>query len=549
MANLGSGDKKLGPQVPEKPRSVEDKSKTPDGAHLFSGFKATSEAVQKRFTDEIVIVLCGPIGSPMHRVADRLKQLLEDQFAYETTVIRLSRFIEEHAKKAGTQIPSNGYDRLSTLINLGNDLRQNFGRSYLVEKAIAEIAKYRDEKGVINVDGLPKFKPMRVCHIIDSIKNLDELNLLRDVYGSILFCVGVFSPLSERQNQLERRDMKLPQVFELIDRDSGEEIATGQRVKDVFHRADFFLRIDENSEGVLDQKLVRFIKILLDVSIVTPSIEETAMYLAASAACKSACLSRQVGAAITDFSGKLLAVGWNDVPSFGGGLYGSQINSDASDHRCMAWQEGVCHNDKQKDEVAKVIASELSKAGYLNSDNLDRAVKVIRESRVGALIEFSRSVHAEMHALINAGSVGAGSLKGAKLFCTTYPCHSCARHLIAAGVHEVYFIEPYSKSLAVKLHQDSISEDERSKDKMRLLAFEGVAPKRYKELFEMRSPRKEDGVLIAGNQRSAKIKGPNRLEGFPVLESLVVGELKKKLNLGVNNEENSTSENSKHHAA
>ena len=63
----------------------------------------------------------------------------------------------------------------------------------------------------------------------------------------------------------------------------------------------------------------------------TPTYAETAMYPAASAAGNSACLYRQVGAAVCDKNGEILAVGWNDVPQFEGGLYVADQNDPTSE--------------------------------------------------------------------------------------------------------------------------------------------------------------------------------------------------------------------------
>ena len=49
------------------------------------------------------------------------------------------------------------------------------------------------------------------------------------------------------------------------------------------------------------------------------------------------------------------------------------------------------------------------------------------------------------------------STVGTRLFVTTFPCHNCARHIVAAGVDEVQFIEPYLKSRALPLHGDAIT--------------------------------------------------------------------------------------------
>src|SRR5690349_8629760 len=46
--------------------------------------------------------------------------------------------------------------------------------------------------------------------------------------------------------------------------------------------------------------------------------------------------------------------------------------------------------------------------------------------------------------------------KGATLFCTTFPCHMCARLIIASGVKAVVLIEPYPKSKTHDLYSDSV---------------------------------------------------------------------------------------------
>jgi deoxycytidylate deaminase len=72
------------------------------------------------------------------------------------------------------------------------------------------------------------------------------------------------------------------------------------------------------------------------------------------------------------------------------------------------------------------------------------------------VIEFGRAVHAEMAALMDSARRGV-PVKNATLYCTTFPCHLCARHIVAAGIRRVVYIEPYPKSLAAQLYPDSIA--------------------------------------------------------------------------------------------
>jgi len=117
------------------------------------------------------------------------------------------------------------------------------------------------------------------------------------------------------------------------------------------------------------------------------------------------------------------------------------------------------------------------------------------------IVEYSRSIHAEMNALFNAARSGARTA-GSTLFCTTYPCHNCARHMVTAGVSEVQYIEPYVKSLATELHYDSISSErfkkDKTPDKMVVVPFTGVGPRMYEDFFTKRTELKDDsgGLVI-----------------------------------------------------
>jgi cytidine deaminase len=129
-------------------------------------------------------------------------------------------------------------------------------------------------------------------------------------------------------------------------------------------------------------------------------------------------------------------------------------------------------------------------------------------SKLFDVIEFGRAVHAEMDAISQAARLGT-SLQGARLFCTTFPCHICARHIVAAGIADVTFIEPYDKSRTSELYPDSISIEphEPSQQRANFRAFVGVAPRRYFDMFQMTSERKNaDGGLKKQNAEELRPK-------------------------------------------
>lgn len=106
--------------------------------------------------------------------------------------------------------------------------------------------------------------------------------------------------------------------------------------------------------------------------------------------------------------------------------------------------------------VLKRVAGATTTRGILYKDTgVDQALDVaprgvlrtlgLRGSRLTNLTEFVRAVHAEMEALLSSTRIGV-STRRAILYCTTFPCHNCAKHIIDAGVKRVVYIEPYAKS-------------------------------------------------------------------------------------------------------
>lgn len=129
----------------------------------------------------------------------------------------------------------------------------------------------------------------------------------------------------------------------------------------------------------------------------------------------------------------------------------------------------------------------------------------IAESKVMDLLEFGRVVHAEMSALSDAARNGI-SVDGATLYCTTFPCHICAKLIVAAGIKKVIYLEPYPKSYASDLHGDAIILDSDGPGKkVAFHAFLGVSPFRYRDLFERRKRKDSTGSAQRWNKGQ---KGP-----------------------------------------
>jgi deoxycytidylate deaminase len=217
------------------------------------------------------------------------------------------------------------------------------------------------------------------------------------------------------------------------------------------------------------------------------------MYEAYGAAMRSACLSRQVGAALLDPEGIVIATGTNEVPRAGGGVYGVSFdegdNGHEHDHRCAYRKIGrFCSNTREQNTIIDGLISDIPELSGLSAIRRNALKQELRDGRIGDLLEFSRAVHAEMEAIIAAARKGVTTV-GARLFVTTFPCHYCARAIVAAGIDEVQYVEPYPKSQALALHNDSITVDAKDRKEVKgrrkvlFAPFTGVAPRLYRLAF------------------------------------------------------------------
>jgi deoxycytidylate deaminase len=127
------------------------------------------------------------------------------------------------------------------------------------------------------------------------------------------------------------------------------------------------------------------------------------------------------------------------------------------------------------------------------------------QSMIRNVIEFGRAVHAEMAAIVEAARRGV-DISDCTMFVTTFPCHLCARHIVAAGITKLVYIEPYARSLAAELYPDSIKVETPtiSVDQVLFEPFVGLAPRQYMQLFEARSRKDKDGKAIPFNPDLAK---------------------------------------------
>jgi deoxycytidylate deaminase len=422
-------------------------------------------------------------------------------------------------------------------MNAGDKLREKTGRN---DAAVLALLRYVQEARAA-ITGDRATPATKATYVIHSLKTPEEIKTLRAIYAERFIAIGAHAPRSVRVGALARKiaethhTHKSEGYFETADhyihrdQEGSQDNPFGQSTSQAFPLADVF--VDASTADTIRAGLRPFMELLFSNPFVTPSRDEHAMFHAFGASLRSASLSRQVGASIALPEGEILALGTNEVPKAGGGTYWQGDEPDGRDFRYSprdlshVMRENILANvlerlveagwkpppsqgsaaksgDTEEATLGEVLQSQLD---VLKDDSAAELVRLKRSLLVEDLIEFHRGLHAETAAIVEAAARGA-SLRGATLYCRTYPCHLCAPLIVGSGITRVVFLEPYPKSLVSDFYGDSIASEGRASESQVLFEpFVGIAPRRY-GFFDAQALRRKDreGTVLAWREREAQ---------------------------------------------
>ena len=419
---------------------------------------------------ELVIGLVGAVGTDLEHVTKILSDRLA-KFEYTTKSIRISNDIITPV--AEIEQTKDNYQRIDRLMTAGNKLRKDASdKALLVKAAAAKISQIR-------VDINKKEEPLKKhAFIISSLKHPDEVQALRKIYSNGFFLIGVFAAESRRVEYLiKNKDISPENAELLINRDVDESNPFGQHTRNTYHLSDFFINYDGNIDR-LQHDLWRTLDLMFGSPFVTPTFDEFSMFMAFSASLRSADLSRQVGAVVTK-NKSIVGTGANDVPKYGGGQYWPESNGkEILDQK--GGRDYTLGKDPNVAERQAIIDDILR---GIPADQHGIVRDALNQSKLRNLTEYGRVVHAEMDALLSCARESIGT-QNAELYCTTFPCHNCAKHIISAGIKRVVYVEPYPKSKALDFHGDAITlSTEGPQNKVVFEPFVGVGPRSFFNLF------------------------------------------------------------------
>lgn len=467
---------------------------------------------------ELFIGLVAAVGTDHNQICSIIDDTLR-AFQYKTRIVRIASLLRSIPRFKNLPLPIGPVDvYIEEHQKAGNKFRELIGKeNALASLAIGEIRDLRFKE-----TGSKEKIASRCAYILRSLKTPEEVQLLREIYGNAFVLIACSAPYHARRYYLSERiaqshhqfqqDQFLSTAEKLIQADQEErDNDFGQNLKNTFPRADVF--VDSSDAKSLRTSIERFFDLLFGNTFHTPTRDEYAMFQATGAQLRSSEPGRQVGAAVATDDGNIIAVGTNEVPKAGGGLYWTGDEPDSRE-----FLRGEDSSDVHKRSLVEDLLNRLNKDGWLHPDKSRIPISKLAEmamdekkctnfssAHVTDLIEFGRAVHAEAAAICDAARRGV-SIAQASMYVTTFPCHLCARLIVAAGIARVVFIEPYTKSLTLQLFPDSMTADKLEGGigvRIPLEPFVGVAPRSYMQLFTMRKRKTDDGKIVIFERSTA----------------------------------------------
>jgi len=215
--------------------------------------------------------------------------------------------------------------------------------------------------------------------------------------------------------------------------------------------ADIFINNSKDNSAHLNLKytLVRYISLMMYPGLVLPTRLEHCMQVAYAGKANSGCISRQVGAVVTDNEYEILSLGWNQQPReqlpclyrdvcelhalYDPDGYSDYENADEGKDSFQKAVEPLAEEYNREDCTLKACGRG---ACYCFKDLYNKIKKEKNQVH-------TRALHAEETAFLNLSGDDKSRAKGGYLFTTSSPCVLCAKKARYLNISKIYYVDPY----------------------------------------------------------------------------------------------------------
>lgn len=400
------------------------------------------------------------------------------------------------------------YHRLGTVI-------RTFGDPLIPTKEIRDAITYNNVFDVVKlinvlVKGI-RYKEENCRIVIDSIRNTIETTFLKERYGafySVAVCAenkGGFLEQKVEECYKDRVDKNLQIAKDTIkgfmdnesDRKEYEEGKLSHPNTSLcVANADIHIanrpKESKHTQGssYFDNMYEQWMKIaslMLHPGLITPTSEERCMSVAYVSSFNSSCVSRKVGAVITNKAHAIRTIGWNDAP-YGQMPCGLRTLSEVTGEKDCEYKD-ICYSkfelneeEERYDDCSFIhqVKEDYKRISDYEDENgvpfaycfrsLDNKYSGVKNQ------VHTRSLHAEENALMQMAKYGGEPLKDGIIYVTASPCELCSKKLYQVGVRRIVYIEDYPGIAMEQIIHTGVQQPE-------LKRFEGVFGDSFYKLY------------------------------------------------------------------
>lgn len=336
--------------------------------------------------------------------------------------------------------------------------------------------------------------------VLDAIRNPFEATYFHQRYAGF-YLVSINTPNEARLGHLRgshkfsEEQIKALDDKEYPERLSGKDNFISQNIQRCIELSDIHItnpHREPYDNNDLSSQLLWYVSLILHPGLVPPTSVERGMQIAYSAKLNSGCISRQVGAVITDGNYSVKAVGWNNAPEGQTPCILRSADTLLNGGEKFVYSEYERTNEQFHHVMDCTFSREITTSPMLKGRNFSYCFKDIQNKVDGEKNQVhTRSLHAEENAFLQITKYGGGGIKDGILFTTASPCELCSKKAYQLGIKTVFFIDPYP-GISEK-HILAIG-----KNSPELILFRGAIGRAYHRLYQPLLGYKDELKMLTG---------------------------------------------------
>lgn len=390
----------------------------------------------------------------------RFKKKGNDVYNYITNELHhVSKEIKDSLCKTSYRNYSQIYQKFGDNLRLyGNVLGSgilNLKNVFVISKRINQFVKI--------IKNYKFSKKKKAYIVIDAFRNPIEIMYFKERY-SAFYIFSINAEQKHIEDRLSRHlKMSISEIEKQDEKENPKDIIdkpenfVSQNIKACIQKSDIHIANNgmygNSYYHELYGQIIKYISLIQHPGLITPSLDEKMMQVAHTAKLNSACLSRQVGASITNEYGSLKAIGWNSVAdgqtpcllrSKDELIKGTVSNSFSLYEKSEKFKKAIIdfypniNNKNLKGRNQSFCFSEIHNNQIMAEKNQNTKNCKCDKNQV-----HTRSLHAEENAFLQISKYGGEGIKDGTLYSTASPCELCSKKAYQLGIKRIVYIDPY----------------------------------------------------------------------------------------------------------